>query len=683
MPGTRKLHFFLISLFCVSSWHCSQEGFVPEVFTEDEKDKPDPPPKEEPKEPPRVGLQLMDYKVLKIPTCKSMYEVPKVNVSDDYIIDGQLSSEEIAHFQDPQLNLNQDWIVGVNPNRELYFSVQKELPDNSFIEFGQLVEGSEGLQSKVVRKFQIKHDEIFEVNGTDSDVAGRLKRSEGESFTELSIKPQAIRDIVNLRLWWIKIHPSNLSEMSFFRSLEGGRSEGLQFRACGEWEGLAELPFQRHVAISFAGKDEVLELKLQKSLEMNLMARTKVSTFLNIEEPQLYASILTDMPGGELLGASVGIDAGFFTEKSYQKNIPAIFHSLGKQMLFKELRSKVLASSFHYAIFTSLLNKFLSNELGLKYWLERYPYTAFDEGELNRLEESDREDYRKAQNFGHLLADTLEEPILSDSWLKWSQLEDQTPDAFLNLLSGTDANLAETASQLFAGWYVGEIYHTRFDPIVLKDTDGEGLPDFFELRQGTHIEKRDSDNDGWTDYAELLDAKDPLNKTSHPATLIEDSSFLDWLQLIPKRLLEDEGFDSGCPTHANITNYGALVLGTRLMIASSTAGIFYNIPPTLWEIYLTSGQVDPLVLSFSSDSRKLVIRDTGEDGIQQTYHRAFTSSGGAIEWIVDLDKDKIFEFLNPENIRIRMRTSVNGPNGIRFCDEIDWFVPEQVATSVN
>jgi alpha-tubulin suppressor-like RCC1 family protein len=63
-------------------------------------------------------------------------------------------------------------------------------------------------------------------------------------------------------------------------------------------------------------------------------------------------------------------------------------------------------------------------------------------------------------------------------------------------------------------------HHTQFNPFAIRvsgntqDTDGDGLPDWFEIQTGTSPTSSDTDYDGVTDYQELLEGLNPNDPTS-------------------------------------------------------------------------------------------------------------------------------------------------------------------------
>jgi len=44
----------------------------------------------------------------------------------------------------------------------------------------------------------------------------------------------------------------------------------------------------------------------------------------------------------------------------------------------------------------------------------------------------------------------------------------------------------------------------------VQDTDGDGLPDWFEIQIGTSVADIDTDSDGVSDYQEVYEGTDPL-----------------------------------------------------------------------------------------------------------------------------------------------------------------------------
>ena len=63
------------------------------------------------------------------------------------------------------------------------------------------------------------------------------------------------------------------------------------------------------------------------------------------------------------------------------------------------------------------------------------------------------------------------------------------------------------------------------------DPDGDGLPKILEIKYKTTEDRADSDDDGWSDYAEVLLGSDASNQINHPAGLTMDGLFGDWLDI--------------------------------------------------------------------------------------------------------------------------------------------------------
>ena len=70
-----------------------------------------------------------------------------------------------------------------------------------------------------------------------------------------------------------------------------------------------------------------------------------------------------------------------------------------------------------------------------------------------------------------------------------------------------------------------------------NDSDNDGLPDNFELSQGTNIYDSDTDHDGYSDYAELIQGFSPLN--SQAVKNVYDQKFTNSLK--GRILLQVEG----------------------------------------------------------------------------------------------------------------------------------------------
>ena len=109
-------------------------------------------------------------------------------------------------------------------------------------------------------------------------------------------------------------------------------------------------------------------------------------------------------------------------------------------------------------------------------------------------------------------------------------------------------------SALHAGWIGSDPYEAGFGPELLHDNDGDGLMNILEGVVGTDTGSPDTDLDGWSDFGELVLEHDPLDQSSIPAVVVADGNFDDWLDLIPGRILIDEGREERCQKSSDVTH---------------------------------------------------------------------------------------------------------------------------------
>ena len=138
------------------------------------------------------------------------------------------------------------------------------------------------------------------------------------------------------------------------------------------------------------------------------------------------------------------------------------------------------------------------------------------------------------------------------------------------------------------------IYHPR----QTLDDDQDGLFNYYEVTLGTKPSLLDSDGDGWSDGAELLQGSLPNMSLEYPKNIIIDGNFGDWITLNPSLVKYDERNDEkGCSSKIDIDVFGAALLDSSLLFGVSTRHL-EEIDDLIWEVQIeTETLVKRLFLS--------------------------------------------------------------------------------------
>jgi hypothetical protein len=289
----------------------------------------------------------------------------------------------------------------------------------------------------------------------------------------------------------------------------------------------------------------------------------------------------------------------------------------------------------------------------------------------------------KITAFGHLLSRDLTSKQIVTAWQAAAQYV-QTgdgPDVALKRAlieqRGDDTVLAKRLGALWKGWLENAAYDADLGPGAMADKDLDGLPNFLEAKYGTRFDKGDSDEDGWSDMAEVVAGTDPLLENKAPAVVVPDGNFSDWQVLLPQRMTIDKGVNGVCPKAADINYYVAIANRDYLIISAVATDFWVDEPAAHWEAVVDLPKQERQVLvTGASDSQELVVKRIDADIVFKTFRRSFPVAGKTIEWAIHRSAFGLDSYFNgDQGVRVRLRTVFTQDDKARFCDETDWFSP--------
>jgi hypothetical protein len=298
------------------------------------------------------------------------------------------------------------------------------------------------------------------------------------------------------------------------------------------------------------------------------------------------------------------------------------------------------------------------------------------------------DDQRHAQRqaiVDHLVRDAFGASYFFDTFRQ--TLASQDPAiAFGHVLAGVMSTdqLVDAWKHLAAGASATDVYapFTAVTPAdaltAVVDTDFDGLPDNYEAVYGTDPKRADSDQDSWSDLAEVINSEDPLQKTKQPNHIMPDGIFDDWLTLFPQKVHTDEGSSNVCPVAADIDFYAALATHDELMIGAVAREFWDDEPRALWEAVIDMPIAKrQFLISVPSDSYTTTVKDPDTGKVLLTIERAFPQGRKTVEWVLRRDQLRLDAgFDDPDTVRVRIRTLFHDADGKdNYCDETAWFAP--------
>jgi hypothetical protein len=196
----------------------------------------------------------------------------------------------------------------------------------------------------------------------------------------------------------------------------------------------------------------------------------------------------------------------------------------------------------------------------------------------NQWDSADPEQNRRV--LGYFLGRRFSSDTLIASWLSCRDAAVRFSACFKQEL------FAEPEPAALAGWLDQQgDFHPEWKPELAEDSDGDGLPDEMEVAVNLQVDRFDSDQDGWSDLAEILTGKDGRSAISHPSALVYDGWFAEWLDLLPNRVKADpEESTLACPK-VDLLYFSGFQAAQWLMIGAQLREI-PDSSALIWELSL-------------------------------------------------------------------------------------------------
>jgi len=249
---------------------------------------------------------------------------------------------------------------------------------------------------------------------------------------------------------------------------------------------------------------------------------------------------------------------------------------------------------------------------------------------------------------------------------------------FQSILQSQTGSVDEV-DKVWMGWFDGRPYSAAYSPVWLADPDNDGLPDFMESQLGSNSQMLDTDEDGWSDYAEVF-ARTNFDDASHrPRNIIADGYFNDWQELLPAEILKpDATLSSKCPAEAGIMAVAALASGSTLIVSLAPKKIDYSgaVKNLSWEIQLQLAYSQrTLILRAEQGFYGFSIIDA-KSGEHISWVPTVTKNvAPAGEWVIDFEKYGIDAQLEKNQaVKIKI-TSILEEKERHLCSSSPWLLP--------
>lgn len=209
----------------------------------------------------------------------------------------------------------------------------------------------------------------------------------------------------------------------------------------------------------------------------------------------------------------------------------------------------------------------------------------------------------------------------------------------------------------------------------LADIDGDGLPLMIEDEERLRGDASDSDEDGWSDYAEIVLGTSAENPMNRPSFVVPDGSYGDFLDLLPGKIFPELEEDlSDCPPFTDIVSYVGLVDQHKIM-----AGARFRKPfdpeegrPVRWEIsieFAEKGVQTTVVLTAGQRGYSLLDKN---GNVITEYPTPYQNGIIGIDQIVRLSSLGLD--MPGEDVRMKISSFIDDETNF-FCDDTPWFSP--------
>lgn len=683
-----------------------------------------------------VKLQPLAYEMPTMTTCLKRvdsYQLPAIPAAT-LKIDGSFdewtkipsSLTDPVGDADPAYDIGDGAVAVKDEDVALAVSFKPAADKTLNFEWGGVVAQKGVLNSEVRRILRYANGNLEEYqDGLWSLLAPEDGRAVvGAHGIELLFSRRAVGDVVTWPVWWIRAFTRDEAHnivmdstaAAYFPSILNPDDAPFSFSSCDRWNGqrlpfafvqiqdsksglnarerdfpidsvaewsqqLARLAFDSAVDMLGGGPVPVGRMTLLATV--NKVAATK--PFPGIDptwfgDPTPYRGLITDATrlapdttAGYPQGAVLEDGASRFIDMYLQNLMPS-----APLYLIHGMRQ-------------AILDQLVVRYVGMSYWLD-----YFSLGVEALLKKSDvmnpvpipemavgttRD--AKIMAFGHLLGRDLTSKDLVLAWQAAAQAvkSGEVPAAALKRTliqqRGDNQGLAKRLASLWQGWLEKSPYNPALAPESMADKDLDGLPNFLETKFGTRFDKSDTDEDGWSDMAEVVLGTDPKLENKAPAVIVPDGDFSDWQMLLPQRMTIDKGVNGTCPKAADINYYTAVANRDYLIIAAVAADFWIDEPAAHWEAVIDLPKQERQVLvTGASDSQELIVKRVDSDLEFKRIRKAFPVARKTIEWAVHRSAFGLDSYFNgDQGVRIRLRTVYTQDSVAKFCDETGWFSP--------
>ena len=284
-----------------------------------------------------------------------------------------------------------------------------------------------------------------------------------------------------------------------------------------------------------------------------------------------------------------------------------------------------------------------------------------------------------AKKWQQKLGILLEFKLGSKALFEAFALEASTKNDFWQSLSLLKPDHLEFISQLHTIYLEAE--NTLPDPLkggeeeieidllnkFFLDSDYDGLPKFYESHLNLPDSKFDTDDDYWSDFAEVISGSDPANKASYPEFIYPDGSFGDIVDLLAGKIQSNETNNiNTCGSVGAIKSVVGVVGPENLMIAVQHEGFKEDTPPIRWQIDIMNPDEE------HTSQIKAVLLEKGYDLLDQNgnvtyrYESPIPSGVYALEVVASLSHLGISSI--SENMKFKVATFLNDGSHT-FCDD--------------
>jgi hypothetical protein len=557
------------------------------------------------------------------------------------------------------------------------------------LRFGVIADNGETSLHVELRDFRIEQDKIFLKTAgqwkeiIDPDLA-TAKR--GQDVVEVRLSSLLVGEVMAHDLWWVKPvfeNPAgdNLDVVSIQYLLSPFQTaHRYALHQC--WLSKDAPYVATHIveedlnegevnsAVAIYQKSFAVMLKIFGDQKSDLQQTTFLLTKKPVQLPETpYESVSfveRDVAVNVDQPALSSLSAGSFSER---KIFAQILTKLGSLL--------VMSNGFEHeplfadALAVVLTRKMIEQQMGIHFFITK----LFDDAKAFLASPdptAENASSSKSFSFGYLLSFTFDHAKLFNAW---SEMRSDSAQTFRTALAEV-SNDAETVDRMWRGWVELGEYDEKFAPGILSDTDGDGLPILIERKIGTDARKVDTNFDGWSDLTEAVYSDYHAKTMKEPRFISVDGIINEWIDLIPKRMLEDEDpSGSACGPEGDIDFFAGLAKPAKIAVGARTkkaGGNFIG-----WR----------LAVDFR-DEKKSYVATTDDDGQGYTVtskgkfvsqsRAPWKSAHGAGEFLITIDQltpKTPHDFEKPENVTLKLETFVFDKGKKKFCDDTIWFKP--------